>query len=85
MRTVRGGSGYLSKEPGTLHFGLEDRVAIERVEILWPSGHRQNITGLQVDRIHQVLESADDAPSLASSVVAPADTSPFSRSRDGSP
>ena len=85
MRTVRGGSGYLSKEPGTLHFGLDDGVSVERIEILWPSGHRQNITGLQTDRIHRIVESTEDSPSLASSAVNPADASPFSLSPDGSP
>jgi hypothetical protein len=57
-RTVRGGGGYLSKEPNTLHFGLEDREAIERIDIWWPSGHRQSVADLQVDRVHQIVESS---------------------------
>src|SRR5262249_9132453 len=40
-RQVRAACGYLSHSSRTLHFGLGDNAAIDRVEITWPSGLRQ--------------------------------------------
>ena len=59
-RTVRGGSGFLSKEPNVVHFGLGQAEAIESVEIHWPSGTRQVLTEVELDRQHRVLEPEED-------------------------
>ena len=56
LRTVRGGSGFLSKEPNTLHFGLADADRVEKVEIDWPSGRRQVVEALAADRRHRIVE-----------------------------
>jgi enediyne biosynthesis protein E4 len=39
-----GKSGYLSQSSLPLYFGLGDATAIQRVEVLWPSGRNQAIT-----------------------------------------
>jgi len=39
-----GKSGYLSQSSIPLYFGLGETNAVDRVEILWPSGKRQNIS-----------------------------------------
>ena len=38
-----GKSGYLSQSRLPLYFGLGEAAAVERVEVLWPSGLRQVI------------------------------------------
>ncbi len=43
LRTVRGGSGFLSKEPFRLHFGLGESESIDRIEVVWPGGRRQTL------------------------------------------
>src|SRR5262249_55670830 len=43
VRQVQAAGGYLSQSSKTVHFGLGDRKAIDRVEIRWPSGLQQRI------------------------------------------
>ncbi|HVA46662.1 MAG TPA: CRTAC1 family protein [Pirellulales bacterium] len=57
VRQVQCAGGYLSQSSKTLHFGLGDAERLERVEIRWPSGIRQTLGPLEVDRIHDVTES----------------------------
>jgi hypothetical protein len=57
MRTMRGGSGYLSKEPAILSFGLKAATRIERIEIQWPSGTRQTVADLPANQLHRITES----------------------------
>ena len=40
-----GKSGYLSQSSLPLYFGLGEETAVDRVEIHWPSGRKQMITG----------------------------------------
>ena len=56
---VRSGSSYISQHDLRLHFGLGQAERIERIEIQWPSGKRQVLTGLEVNRIHVVREPGD--------------------------
>ena len=55
-RQVNPAGGYLSQSSRTVHFGLGDRVNIDRVEIRWPSGIRQVILGPAINQLHQVTE-----------------------------
>jgi enediyne biosynthesis protein E4 len=56
VRQVQAAGGYLSQSSKTVHFGLGDRPAIDRVEIRWPSGVRQRIDHPEVDHLHDVTE-----------------------------
>lgn len=56
VRRVRGGSGYLSKEPNGLHFGLGRNGSVEKIDIVWPSGRRLSIENPAVDREHHIVE-----------------------------
>lgn len=56
IRTVRGGSGFLSKEPCTVHFGLADEKDIQQIEINWPSGQSQTVDSLEINRQHTIVE-----------------------------
>jgi len=64
-KQVVSSGGYLSGLPTTLHFGLGTAASIDGVEIRWPSGRIQHITGLPVDRKHRIEEPVS-APSTAS-------------------
>jgi hypothetical protein len=56
VRQVHAAGGYLSHSSRALHFGLGDRDRIDRVEILWPSGRRQQIDGPAINTSHDLTE-----------------------------
>ena len=53
---VRGGSSYLSQNDLRLHFGLEQRTTLDRVEIAWPSGLKERYDHLAADYIYTLVE-----------------------------
>ena len=67
VREVRRGYGYQSQHDVRLLFGLGSRQQVERVEILWPSGRRQQLAGLPLRRYVVVREGSADV--LAGDVV----------------
>ena len=50
------GSGFLSSSSRVLHFGLGAAERVEELEILWPSGERQVLRDLPVNRRIAVRE-----------------------------
>jgi enediyne biosynthesis protein E4 len=55
---VRSGGSYASQSDLRLHFGLGSAEQIDKVEIAWPSGLREERTNLAVNRIHTLTEPA---------------------------
>ena len=56
-RVHDGKSGYLSQSLLPLYFGLGEAPSIERIEVEWPSGRRQSVSGpLEVNRLVHVRE-----------------------------
>ena len=53
---VRSGGGYLSQNDLRLHFGLGQHARTDKVEVTWPSGIKETLTGLAVDRFYIVQE-----------------------------
>ncbi|HEX8163623.1 MAG TPA: CRTAC1 family protein [Pyrinomonadaceae bacterium] len=53
---VHSGGSYISQGDLRLHFGLEKRTKIDLVEVRWPSGAVDKITGAGVNRILTVGE-----------------------------
>jgi hypothetical protein len=53
---VRSGDSYLSQSDLRLHFGLDKRTKIDRIEIRWPSGVVDKITGVNANRLLTVKE-----------------------------
>jgi hypothetical protein len=53
---VRSGGSYLSQSDLRLHFGLEKRAKIDRIEVRWPSGVVDTITAARVNKILTVKE-----------------------------
>jgi hypothetical protein len=53
-----GKSGYLAQSVLPLYFGLGDATRIDRVEVDWPSGHKQIVdTGLNQNQTLQITET----------------------------
>jgi hypothetical protein len=55
-RVVKGGSSYLSQSELPLTFGLGKRDKIERVQIEWPSGAKDEFTNLDAGRSYHITE-----------------------------
>jgi hypothetical protein len=58
-RQVVGAGGYLSQSSRVLHFGLGDRPAIDRVEVTWPGGRKQDLGAVAANTVHDVVEPED--------------------------
>jgi hypothetical protein len=50
------GSGYLSQDDGRIHFGLGAAIKVDKLTIDWPSGQKQALENLPVDRVLTVEE-----------------------------
>ena len=53
---VRGGGSYNSTNDTRLHFGLGREATINKLEVLWPSGLRQEFTEIQAGAIYEIKE-----------------------------
>lgn len=56
LQQVEGGSGFASQNDRRIHFGLGAAGAVDSVVLRWPSGRRQVLTSVPVDRLHVVTE-----------------------------
>ena len=57
VREINNAASYLSSNDTRLHVGLGDAAAVQQLEILWPSGLRQTLTGVKANQILTVRES----------------------------
>jgi enediyne biosynthesis protein E4 len=53
---VRSGDSYLAQSDLRLHFGLEKRSRVDLIEVRWPSGVVDKITGTGVNKIMTIKE-----------------------------
>ena len=53
---VRSGDSYISQSDQRLHFGLEKRTKVDFIEVRWPSGTVDKITGVGVNRLIVIKE-----------------------------
>ncbi len=51
IREVQGGTGFASQSEHTLHFGIADPAALERLVVWWPSGRSQEFNQDDVRRL----------------------------------
>ena len=57
LRVQDGKSGYLSQSRMPLYFGLGDQRAVDRIEVVWPSGKRQTLPGpIETNRTMDIVE-----------------------------
>jgi hypothetical protein len=55
-RDVRAGSSYLSQNDLRAHFGLGAATSVDRLEVRWPSGRTETVTGIPADQIVTIQE-----------------------------
>ncbi len=55
-RQVHSAGGYLTQSSRTLHFGLGERTAIDKIEITWPSGIIQHLNPVSLNARHDIVE-----------------------------
>jgi len=53
---IRAGGSYNSTNDTRLHFGLGSEATISKLEVLWPSGVRQEFSDIQADAIYEIKE-----------------------------
>lgn len=53
---VRSGDSYISQSDMRLHFGLEKRTKVDLIEVRWPSGTVDKISGAGINRIITIKE-----------------------------
>ncbi len=56
VQEVSGGSSYLSMNSVDLEFGIGQAELVDRVEVFWPSGRKQTLTGLEVNQVVLIEE-----------------------------
>jgi hypothetical protein len=59
---VRSGGSYLSQNDLRIHFGLGSKERVDKVEILWPTGKTEVLTGLAADHFYDVKEGEGIVP-----------------------
>jgi len=62
IREIHAGSGYLSSPPPEAHFGLGKAKRVDRIEVLWPWGERQEVEPVEANRIIRVEEGGGSEP-----------------------
>jgi len=53
---VRGGASYMSQNDLRLHFGLGPQATMNKVEVRWPNGNKENYQNLPADFIYTIVE-----------------------------
>ena len=56
MDEVRGGGSYLSSNDQRLHFGLGSEGMMRRIQILWPSGLKEELANVPADALYTIVE-----------------------------
>lgn len=59
---IHSGGSYLSQNDLRVHFGLGTAQKIDSVEIRWPSGKIENLSGMAADQFYAVLEGQGIVP-----------------------
>src|SRR5207244_13432282 len=61
---VFSGASYASSSDPRVHFGLGSASKVDKLEILWPSGLREEVTLPGIDCIVQLVEGQGSVPSI---------------------
>ncbi len=59
QRWLRSNSGFKSGDEALAHFGIGEAEQIDRLVITWPSGIRQEVTGLEPGKRYTITESGE--------------------------
>jgi Flp pilus assembly protein TadD len=78
-KTVRCGGSFLAQSSKWIHFGLGSAQTIDHINIHWPGGEVQSITGLDVNRYYNIVQDQPAriwSPPVANSRLIPSDLKP---------
>lgn len=64
-RWIAGGGSFLASHDRRVVFGLGQDTAAADIEVLWPNGSVQKITGLTPGRYHEIVEKSTEAAHIA--------------------
>jgi len=56
IREIDGGNGYAGQSSKRAHFGIGQAAKIDSVEIHWPSGLQEKISGVAMNKINRIVE-----------------------------
>jgi hypothetical protein len=56
VRLVRAGTSYFGQNDLRVHVGLGDAAVVDRVEVAWPSGRVESVTGVRANHIVTIQE-----------------------------
>jgi hypothetical protein len=56
VNEVHGGGGYNSSNDTRLHFGVGQAAAMNKIEVRWPSGRKQEFRDVPADAIYEIYE-----------------------------
>ncbi len=56
MGEVSSGGSYLSQHDLRIHFGLANHRYVDRAEILWPNGKKEELSNLAADHFYLVRQ-----------------------------
>src|ERR1051326_5016616 len=59
--TVVRAVGYNSSSDKRVHFGLGDAAMADRIEVHWPTGHRQILVNVRGDQILTITQDEDSS------------------------
>ena len=53
---MQSGGSYLSQNDLRLHFGIGKAAMVDRIDVQWPAGTRQQISRIAADRVIAIRE-----------------------------
>src|SRR5439155_9827744 len=63
MNEAKGGMSYQAAHDPRIHFGLGDAAKVDWLEVKWPRGTVDTLTGVAADRVVTVREGQGEVPS----------------------
>jgi hypothetical protein len=65
IEEVRSGGSYYSQNDLRIHFGLDSATTVDEVELAWPSGQKDVLKGLAVNRLYVIEEGGKVLKTMA--------------------
>jgi hypothetical protein len=58
LRFVDGGNSFAGQGSMRLHFGLGAATTIDKVEVRWPTGDKQLVANVPLDKLTKIIEGS---------------------------
>lgn len=70
QREVDGGNtSHMSHNSRIVHFGVGDKTTIQKIRIIWPGGHRQDLSNIPVNQLIEVVEEDYERPNPSNNLI----------------